>query len=47
LILPEEWIKWYAFREVPSEKQQIILWARTDLFPGAAKTAPATITPIQ
>ncbi len=47
LILPEEWIKWYAFREVPSEKLRVILWARTDLFPGASGTAPATITPIQ
>ena len=43
LILPEEWIKWYAFREVPQEKQQVILWARTDLFPGAAKPIPAAI----
>jgi hypothetical protein len=47
LILPEEWIKWYAFRTVPNEKLRVILWARTDLFPGASKTAPATITPIQ
>lgn len=47
LIMPEEWIKWYAFRELPQETHQVILWARTDLFPGAAKTAPATITPIQ
>lgn len=44
LILPEEWIKWYAFREVPQEKQQIILWARTDLFPGEVKPSPAVIT---
>ncbi len=47
LILPEEWIKWFAFRDFPVEKQQIILWARTDLFPGAARTAPATINPVQ
>jgi hypothetical protein len=47
LILPEEWIKWIAWREVPSDDQQVILWARTDLFPGAAKTAPATIIPLQ
>jgi hypothetical protein len=43
LILPEEWIKWYAFREVPQEKQQVILWARTDLFPGEAKLFPLAI----
>lgn len=47
LILPEEWIKWIAWREVPSDSQQIILWARSDLFPGAEKTAPATIIPLQ
>jgi hypothetical protein len=47
LILPDEWIKWIAWREVPSESQQAILWARTDLFPGAEKTAPAAITPVQ
>jgi hypothetical protein len=47
LVMPSEWIKWYAFRELSSETEQIILWARTDLFPGAAKTAPATINPIQ
>jgi len=47
LILPEEWIKWIAWREVPSDQQQVILWARTDLFPGAEKTAPTTITPLQ
>jgi hypothetical protein len=41
LVLPEEWIKWYAFRELPEEKQQIILWVRTDLFPGEAKPSPA------
>ncbi len=47
LILPEEWIRWYAFRELPGEKLQKVLWARTDLFPGASYTAPETITPIQ
>jgi hypothetical protein len=47
LIMPHEWIRWYAFRELPTETEQVILWARTDLFPGAAKTAPATIDPIQ
>jgi hypothetical protein len=43
LILPEEWIQWYAFREVPQEKQQLIIWARTDLFPGAANQFPTAI----
>ena len=47
LILPEEWIKWIAWREVPSNSDQIILWARADLFPGAEKNAPATISPAE
>ncbi len=47
LILPEEWIKWFALREAPSSQQIVILWARTDLFPGAEKTAPAAITPVE
>ncbi len=47
LILPEEWIQWYAFRSLPGEKLEKVLWARTDLFPGAANTAPETINPIQ
>ncbi|NLF51439.1 MAG: hypothetical protein GX577_09910 [Leptolinea sp.] len=47
MILPEEWIQWYAFRSLPVERLEKILWARTDLFPGASSTAPETITPIQ
>ena len=43
LILPEEWIQWLAFREVPEEKQQVILWARTDLFPGSQNIVPAAL----
>ena len=33
LILPYEWLRWLYYREAPLEKQPIILWARTDLFP--------------
>ncbi|NMB53424.1 MAG: hypothetical protein GYA15_01875 [Leptolinea sp.] len=47
LIMPDDWIKWFAFRQLPTETEQVILWARTDLFAGAARTAPATINPIQ
>lgn len=39
LILPEEWVQWFAFRLLPDEKQQVILWARTDLFPGENPSA--------
>ncbi|NMB60123.1 MAG: hypothetical protein GYA12_13210 [Chloroflexi bacterium] len=47
LILPEEWIKWFALRQAPSSQQMVILWVRTDLFPGAEKTAPAVISPVE
>ncbi len=30
------WLKWLMFREAPLLRQEIQLWARTDLFPGAA-----------
>lgn len=32
----ENWVKWLVFREAPQETSKIILWARTDLFPGGA-----------
>lgn len=34
LISAGEWVRWAAFRELPFEKASLILWARTDLFPG-------------
>jgi hypothetical protein len=33
-VLPHDWIKWLAYREAPLVEGQVILWARTDLFPG-------------
>ncbi len=33
----KEWLKWVMFREAPLKKQEIQLWARTDLFPGSAE----------
>lgn len=33
-ILPKDWILWLAYREAPLVQNQVILWARTDLFPG-------------
>jgi hypothetical protein len=33
-VLPNDWIKWLAYRQAPLEQSQVILWARTDLFPG-------------
>ena len=34
---PLQWFRWMVFRDIPAEmeeREQIILWARTDLFPG-------------
>lgn len=36
VMTPWDWQRWGVFREAPAEKRQIILWVRTDLFPGAA-----------
>jgi hypothetical protein len=33
-VLPKDWIRWLAYREAPQAQSQVILWARTDLFPG-------------
>lgn len=34
--LPDKLSAWFVFREAPLQNEHIILWARTDLFPGAA-----------
>jgi hypothetical protein len=35
-----EWVRWLASREIPAEQEKIILWARTDLFPGSETVSP-------
>ncbi len=34
--LPDKLAAWFVFREAPLQNEHIILWARTDIFPGAA-----------
>ena len=34
--LPENWLAWLVFREAPLAREQVILWARGDLFPGGS-----------
>ena len=34
-LQPQDWLKWLIYRELPSENETIILWARDDLFPDA------------
>ncbi len=43
LLNPREWVRWLFYRGLPTQSgvessQNIILWLRSDLFPGAAKT---------
>jgi len=49
-VLPNDWIKWLAYREAPLVQNQVILWARTDIFPGgilekAASTNEFNVSP--
>ncbi len=46
LLQPREWLHWFIFRELPArteavKTQPVILWLRTDLFPGAAQSSAA------
>jgi hypothetical protein len=38
--LPLEWARWITYRLAPVKNEHLILWARTDLFPGGAATVP-------
>lgn len=45
-LLPREWLHWLFFRELPNSPevvatQPVILWLRSDLFPGAAQSSAA------
>lgn len=37
--IPPNWARWVAFRDAPRQENQLILWARSDLFPGGALEA--------
>ena len=34
-----DWLKWFVFRQLPTDNETIILWARDDLFPDARTAA--------
>jgi hypothetical protein len=36
LLDPKGWLKWLAYREAPTETDSLILWVRSDLFPGGS-----------
>jgi hypothetical protein len=38
-LFPTDWLSWLTFRQIPSQDTKLILWARTDVFPGGQ--APA------
>ncbi len=44
-VLPPDFINWLAFRQAPLTQDQVILWARTDLFPGGASETTGSTTP--
>jgi hypothetical protein len=35
-VLPPDLLRWLAFREAPVIRNQVILWARSDIFPGGS-----------
>ena len=39
LLIPPDWIRWLVFRQLPSQNETILLWARDDLFPDARETS--------
>jgi hypothetical protein len=45
LLFPGEWMHWLAVRDMPTEKQSLILWIRGDKFPGSAKIKSVNLTP--
>ena len=42
LVAPSEWLRWLLYRDLPVESQEyqrVILWVKTDAFPGGADAA--------
>jgi hypothetical protein len=44
-IFPPNLINWLAFRQAPLRQDQIILWAREDIFPGGAADISESVVP--
>jgi hypothetical protein len=40
-ILPQDWVNWIVSRNSPQQIRHIILWARTDIFPGGTTITDA------
>jgi len=44
-VFPPDFINWLAFRQAPLSEDQIILWARTDIFPGGGSGSTGSAVP--
>ena len=44
-VFPPDFINWLAFRQAPLAQDQIILWARADIFPGGGLDEAGNTTP--
>lgn len=44
-VVPANFINWLAFRQAPLGQDQIILWARSDIFPGGDAGTTGSVTP--
>jgi len=44
-VLPEDFIRWLNYREAPLFQENIILWVRSDLFPGGNLPVQFDLTP--
>jgi hypothetical protein len=44
-VLPPNLINWLAFRQAPLNQELIILWARSDIFPGGTSSKSDSIIP--
>jgi hypothetical protein len=44
-IFPPNFINWLAFRQAPLGQDQIVLWARGDIFPGGTLDTSESAVP--
>src|SRR4030067_702047 len=44
-VFPPGFINWLAFRQAPLSQEQIILWARADIFPGGTLETSDSVVP--
>jgi hypothetical protein len=44
-ILPANWLRWVIYRDAPVRNEQVILWVRSDLFPGGLISQNEVVPP--